>query len=51
VEGKRFRIAYWTMFIIDGLTLQVMYDSNVHSDPAYPQPWVGGGRVGGGEIV
>ena len=38
VGGQRFTIPYWTMFIIDGVTLEVVYDSNVRSDPSYLMP-------------
>ena len=40
VGGKRFRIPYWTLLLIDGLSLDVVYDSNTDSDPQYPMPWV-----------
>ena len=37
--NKQYTLPYWTMYIIDGLTLEVVYDSNVISDPAYPMLW------------
>ena len=39
VAGKRFVIPYWTMLIVDGVTLDVVYDSNTMTDPSYPMPW------------
>ena len=43
VGGKRFLIPYWTLFIVDGVTLEVVYDSNTMSDVTYPMPELGDG--------
>ena len=40
VSGKRFVIPYWTLLIVDGLTLEVAFDSNTLTHPAYPMPWL-----------
>ena len=38
LASRTFTIPYWTMLIIDGATLDVVYDSNTLTHPDYPIP-------------